>query len=200
MNILENLNLENYRDIGFVKDKIITLLESIERPGMKGLISYLESSGFFTDPASAKYHGAFDSGLAIHSLAIFDILTENLGVELSDTVIIISLLHDICKIGNYKKEFKNVKQKNTLTGLDEWVKVPGYTYVADDLPIGHGEKSVIMLQKYIKLTDEEICAIRWHMGAYEPKESWQNLEAAQNKYPLTLLLHFADMLASRFIA
>ena len=104
-----------------------------------------------------------------------------------------ALLHDICKANYYKVDFRNAK--NQVTG--EWEKVPYYT-VDDTIPYGHGEKSVMMLTEYIKLTNEEKYAIRWHMGFTEAKENYQYLSVAYKKYPVALLLHEADLEATYF--
>ena len=92
----------------------------------------------------------------------------------------------------YKIEYRNAKNER-----GEWEKVPFYT-IEDTIPYGHGEKSVMMISEYIKLTVEEKYAIRWHMGFTEPKELYTTLGAAFKKYPLALLLHEADLEATYF--
>ena len=108
-----------------------------------------------------------------------------------DTLIITSLLHDICKVNYYKMDVRNVKKNGA------WVQEPYYT-VDDTIPYGHGEKSVMMISEYIKLTNEEKYSIRWHMGFTEPKESYNTLGQAFKKYPLALLLHEADLESTYF--
>ena len=107
-----------------------------------------------------------------------------------ESIAVIALLHDVCKIDTYKTEYRNVKVD------DKWVQKPYYT-TDDKLPFGHGEKSVFMISQFIKLTKEEILMIRWHMGAYESKECWRELDEAQKMYPSVLYIHFADMLATK---
>ena len=109
-----------------------------------------------------------------------------------DTIIISALLHDICKVNFYKVDYRNAKNEK-----GEWEKVPYYT-VDDTIPYGHGDKSVMMISEYIKLTAEEKYAIRWHMGFTEPKEVYNTLGVAFKKYPIALLLHEADLEATYF--
>ena len=107
-----------------------------------------------------------------------------------DTIKIVALLHDICKVNFYKVDYRNAKNE-----LGVWEKVPYYT-VEDTIPYGHGEKSVMMITEYIKLTPEEKYAIRWHMGLSEPKELYGTMSIAFSKYPLALILFEADLEAT----
>ena len=109
-----------------------------------------------------------------------------------DTVIIAPLLHDICKTNYYKVDYRNAKNAR-----GEWEKVPYYA-VEDTIPYGHGEKSVMMITEYMKLTNEEKYAIRWHMGFTEPKELYGTIGEAYKKYPIALLLNEADLEATYF--
>lgn len=173
-----------------MKEQYIELLKITNRSGIDKLIEYLEESDFFTAPASTKYHLSKEGGLLEHSLNVYDELINEYGV--SDNIgslIIVALLHDVCKANYYTLSEKNVKQDG------KWVKESYYS-VSDQLPIGHGEKSVMLIQKFIELTEEEIVAIRWHMGAFEPKENYALLNQAFNKYPLALYLHIADLKAT----
>ena len=179
-----------------MKERFLELLKSTNREGIEELIKFLENSDFFTAPASTKFHGDYEGGLLEHSLKVYDILCEkvkNPGIDLKvseDTIKIVALLHDICKVNFYKIDYRNAKN-----ALGVWEKVPYYT-VEDTIPYGHGEKSVMMLTEYIKLTGEEKYAIRWHMGFSEPKEQYNTLGQAFKKYPLALLLHEADLEAT----
>ncbi len=174
------------------KERFIELLKKVNRNGIAELISYLEATSFFIDPASSKYHGSYEGGLCDHSLAVYEEYIKLTGID-NDTTKIACLLHDICKIGNYKKGFRNVK--NAQTGM--WEQVEQYEYNTENqFPYGHGEKSVLIINEFIKLTREEVLMIRWHMGAYESKECWNDLGAAQKMYPSVLYIHFADMIAS----
>jgi len=175
------------------KERVIELLQQVNRPGIDKLINWLEKSTFFTDPASTKYHDAEEGGLLNHSLLVYDNYVALTGKD-DETAIIACLLHDVCKIGTYKKVMKNVKSEN-----GQWIQVESYDYQDDGMPYGHGEKSVLMISHFINLTKEEMLMIRWHMGAYESKECWNNLGKAQEMYPSVLYIHFADMLASKGI-
>ena len=181
-----------------MKEKFIELLKSTNRPGIEDLISFLEKTDFFTAPASTRFHGSFEGGLVEHSLKVYEILdykAKNNVLKLEipdDTIKIVSLLHDICKLNFYKVDYRNAKN-----ALGEWEKVPYYT-IDDTIPYGHGEKSVMMLTEYIKLTNEEKYSIRWHMGFTEPKELYGTLGEAYKKYPAALLLHEADLESTYF--
>ena len=182
-----------------MKDSFIKLLRSTNRNGIEEVINFLEKSDFFKAPASTRYHGNYEGGLLEHSMKVYEIFIEkvkNSSIEINtpeDSLIIMALLHDICKANYYKVDYRNAK--NQTTG--EWEKVPYYT-VDDTIPYGHGEKSVMMLTEYMKLTNEEKYAIRWHMGFTEPKENYSSLSVAFKKYPVALLLHEADLEATYF--
>ena len=172
-----------------MKQHYIELLKSTKRKGIDKLIKWLKTTDFFTAPASTKYHLSRPEGLLDHSMHVLDnLICEDEGHDM-ETLIIVALLHDICKVNCYVKSEKNVKKDN------EWVK-ESYYIMEDQFPIGHGEKSVILIQQFISLTEEEIAAIRWHMGAYEPKENYNTLGKVFNKYPLALYLHIADLKAT----
>lgn len=179
-----------------MKEQIIELLKSTNREGMDKLIEFLEKSDFFKAPASTKFHGDHEGGLAEHSFKVYEILKEKIEFNKikipEETIIISALLHDICKTNFYKIDYRNAKNS-----LGVWEKVPYYT-VEDTIPYGHGEKSVMMLTEYIKLTNDEKYAIRWHMGFSEPKELYVTLGQAFTKYPFALLLHEADLEATYF--
>lgn len=181
-----------------MKEEFLKLLRSTNREGIEDVINFLEKSDFFNAPASTRFHGNFEGGLAEHSMKVYEILKEkiktaSITIETpSESIIIMALLHDICKANFYKVDYRNAKN-----ALGEWEKVPYYT-VEDTIPYGHGEKSVMMLTEYVKLTNEEKYAIRWHMGFSEPKENYTTLGLAYKKYPIALLLNEADLEASYF--
>lgn len=179
-----------------MKEKMLELLKSINREGMDKLILFLEKTDFFEAPASTRFHGCYEGGLVEHSIKVYEILSDkidksDLEIE-SDTIKIVALLHDICKLNYYKVEYRNAKNKK-----GEWEKVPYYT-VDDTIPYGHGEKSVMMLSEFISLTNEEKYAIRWHMGFTEPKELYSTIGLAYKKYPLALLLFESDLESTYF--
>lgn len=180
-----------------MKEEFIKLLRSTNREGIENLISFLEEkTDFFTAPASTRFHGSHEGGLLEHSMKVYEILkykVEHSIIDLKipeDTLILVPLLHDICKVNFYKVDYRNAKN-----ALGEWEKVPYYT-IDDQIPYGHGEKSVMMLTEYIKLTSEEKYAIRWHMGYTEPKELYNTIGAAYKKYPFALFMHEADLEAT----
>lgn len=181
-----------------MKEEFIKLLNSTNRENMDKLLEFIEKTDFYKAPASTKFHGAFEGGLLEHSLKVYEILKDKVEKAIIpietpvESLIIIALLHDICKANFYKVDYRNAKNQ-----FGEWEKVPYYT-VEDTIPYGHGEKSVMMLTEYIKLTVEEKYAIRWHMGFTEPKELYTTLGAAFKKYPVALLMHEADLEATYF--
>lgn len=161
--------------------------------GINELVEWLETTDFFTAPSSARYHGAEPGGLCEHSLAVYDRLKNIQADESDETIAIVSLFHDLCKVNFYKQSYRNVK--NDETG--KWERVPSYDY-ADQLPLGHGEKSMFLLMKYIRLTDEEALAIRWHMGGYMSMNRGESsaLADALTRYPIVLKLQIADQQAA----
>jgi hypothetical protein len=187
------------------------ILLSTNRDGMGTLIEYLDSTDFFIAPSSTKYHDAQVGGLLHHSLKVYHNLSALLkiyAIEIpDDSLAIISLLHDLCKANIYKRERKSLPRRDEKTGelvLDDWGKKiwdETFVYTVDDpLPLGHGEKSVIVIQRYIQLTDIEIFAIRWHMMAYDDsRNSYAGnlaITNASDKYRIIPLVHAADLLAS----
>ena len=181
-----------------MKEEFIELLKSTKREGIDDIINFLERTDFFKAPASTRFHGNHEGGLLEHSMKVYEILkykVKNSVMEVNaqdDTLIIVALLHDICKANYYKVDYRNAKNER-----GEWEKVPYYT-VDDTIPYGHGEKSVMMITEYMKLTSEEKYCIRWHMGFTEPKELYGTISAAYKKYPLALLMHEADLEATYF--
>ena len=189
---------ENKKNIEELKEEFLALLSSVNREGMNNLIEFLNKTDFFKAPASTRFHGCYEGGLVEHSLQVYKILKEkvkNPSIEINvneDSIKIIALLHDICKANFYKVDFRNAKNK-----FGEWEKVPYYT-IDDQIPYGHGEKSVMMISEYIKLTPEEKYSIRWHMGFTEPKEIYSTIGQAYKKYPLALLTFEADLESTYF--
>ena len=175
----------------------------IRREGADALLDYLSNkSDFFTAPASARFHGSYAGGLCDHSVNVYHCLRDYLerervkelyGLEYSDeSAALVSLLHDVCKIGCYKQSTRNVK------GPDgKWQSVPTYFY-EDNLPYGHGEKSVYILSGFLRLTREEAMAIRWHMG-FSGDEDKRLVGQALQQYPLAFALSLADMESTYFL-
>ena len=180
-----------------IKSTIINLLKNSHRKNMDKLIEYLISSDYFTAPASTKYHSNIPSSLAMHSLNVRNLIAEknerfNLGIP-EETVNIAGLLHDFCKIDFYTTGKRWLKDSNgTWKSYD--------TYLCkDNFPIGHGEKSVIMIQKYIELTDVEIMMIRWHMGTSEEFCNIRSYFNAASKYPQIVIMQTSDFEASQLL-
>lgn len=184
------------------RERFITLFkEKIHREGADRLLAYLQSSDFFTAPASTRYHGAYMGGLLEHSLNVYDCLCDYLarprvkevyGLEFSEeTVAIVALLHDLCKVDFYVESTRNVKENGV------WKSVPYYT-IDDQLPYGHGEKSVYIASGYMRLTRDEAFAIRYHMG-FSGNEEVNTVGQAFAKFPLAVALATADMEAAYFV-
>lgn len=188
-----------------MKEEFLELFrENITREGSAALLDYLENkSDFFTAPASAKFHGSYAGGLCEHSINVYDCLKDYLarprveelyGLEYSpETVAVVALLHDLCKIGCYKPGTRNVKNEQT----GQWEKVPTFFY-EDPLPYGHGEKSVYIISGFMRLSREEAMAIRWHMG-FSGEEDKRLVGQALEQYPLAFALSVADMEATYFL-
>lgn len=173
------------------KDEFIKIFtENVDRTGAKELLSWLEKTDFFTAPASTKYHCACENGLVMHSVSVFNTLMEKHfeeGVDSVESFAICALLHDVCKAEFYKVSTRNVK--NELTG--QWEKQPYYA-IEDKFPFGHGEKSVFLIERFMRLHLDEAMAIRWHMGSFDDNSGF-TVSQAYEKYPLAVKLHLADM-------
>lgn len=178
--------------------------EKIHRDGADALLDYLTSDkcDFFTAPASTRYHNSCPGGLLNHSLNVYDCLCDYLsrsrvkneyGCNASDeSIAIVALLHDICKVNFYKESTRNVKDENGV-----WQKVPYYE-IEDTLPYGHGEKSVYVIGGFMRLTREEAFAIRYHMGFAGNSEA-RDVGAAFQMFPLAFALSVADMEATYYV-
>jgi len=176
------------------------------------LLAWLEDeTDFFTAPASTKYHGSYEGGLLDHSLNVYSRLMEiaerdllpldsvgchigSLSPEEAETVVVLALLHDVCKVNTYKREMGRRKVEGTR---NQWEDAE--IFVANDtLPLGHGEKSLYLIQKHMDLFDDEAMAIRWHMGAYDyaARGGSYVLNNAMKATPWVWRLHEADMCAT----
>lgn len=180
------------------KEEFLNIVsENIKRQGIDDFMKWLCSTDFFVAPASSKFHSAEPGGLCFHSLNVYKrLLTlavnewgeENVNKE---SIAIIALFHDICKCCYYKVEMRNVKEDGV------WVQKPYYA-VDDQLPYGHGEKSVYIINGYMRLTREEALAINWHMGGFDMRVQGgdQQYSNAYYKYPICTLTHLADVMAT----
>lgn len=175
----------------------------ITRDGADELLEYLcsDKSDFFTAPASTRFHGAYEGGLCEHSVNVFECLREYVsrprfreeyGLSFTEeTVAIVSLLHDLCKINVYKASTRNVKKDGV------WTAVPYYEF-DDKMPYGHGEKSVYIIGGFMRLSREEAFAIRYHMG-FSKEEEARNVSQAFEMFPLAMANYVADMEATFLI-
>lgn len=190
------------------RDKFIEIFKSkIKREGADKLLDFIcsPSSDFFTAPASARYHSAYEGGLCEHSINVYECLVAYLDRDVArekyklnyseESIAIVALLHDLCKMNIYKVSYRNAKNEQGV-----WEKVPYYEF-DDTLPYGHGEKSVYMISPFMKLSREEAFAIRYHMGFSntENQMATNNVSKAFEMYPLAFALSTADMEATYYI-
>ncbi len=184
----------------YKKEFITIFKENITRPGSEKLLEWLEKSDFFYAPASSRFHSAHIGGLCEHSVKTYYRFLQNLQMEYEDemedkismeSIAVIALLHDVCKVNCYKEEYKNVKVNG------EWVQRPFYA-VEDNLPYGHGEKSVYIVSGFMRLTREEAMAINWHMGGFDQRVKGGSyaLSDVFYSYPTALMFHIADVQAT----
>jgi hypothetical protein len=179
------------------KDEFIQIFsDNIRRDGADTLLRWLESTDFFTAPASTRFHSCHEGGLCQHSLNVYHRLARLYTEEsngngpdsIDEMLAICGLLHDVCKANFYKATTRNVKNEQT----GQWEKQPYYT-VEEKFPFGHGEKSVFLIERFMHLTSEEAVAIRFHMGEFDTLRCTSD---AYSKFPLAVLLHVADLEAT----
>ncbi len=172
--------------------------EHVTRENGDKLLAWLMTTDFFTAPASTKFHCACEFGLVRHSINVYNVLREKYFDEgdSEESFALCGLLHDICKAQFYKVATRNVK--NDETGV--WEKKPYYT-VEDMFPYGHGEKSVYLIERFVRLKPAEAMAIRWHMGGFDDSVKGGSfaISSAFDKYPLAVKLHLADLEATYLV-
>lgn len=183
-----------------MKEKFLELVGNIKRDGINNLLKWLEDSDWYTAPASSKYHCDYAGGLLEHSINVYNRLIrlykmeygdDSITDEILETLTIISLFHDLCKVNFYKVDSRNVKNENGV-----WEKVPYYS-IDEKFSYGyHGAKSTFLAERFIKLTLEEAVSISNHMGAFDRPNGDYAIGQAFEQYPLSFLLHTADCLAS----
>lgn len=185
-----------------MKIRFDDLLKETERQGIESMIAWLESTDFYTAPASTRKHGAIEGGLIRHSLTVQKYM-QNFSKPLEevlpeDSITIVSLLHDVCKVNFYGRNIRNVK----IPGERRWEEQESFT-IDDQFPLGHGEKSLFLVQRHIPLTDDEALAIRWHMGGFDDAArayaSGMTLSNAYEQCKLAVALHVADMYTANMI-
>lgn len=181
----------------------------IKRKGIENLLGWLEQTDFYTAPASTKFHSAFEGGLVAHSVLTYvalDILNKSFSLKYPDeTIAICGLMHDLCKVNFYEQYTKNAKiyksggTKTDAGGSYEWEPVSAYKVRDDDqYPVGHGEKSVLLLSKFMQLSVEETLAIRWHMGGFDDavRGGSFDMSKAFHMSSLCVITHMADLAAA----
>ncbi len=179
--------------MGYKEEFIEIFNKEIKREGSQKLLEWLQTTDFFTTPASTKFHGACEQGLVMHSISVYKTMMEkhfDPETDNSESFAICALLHDLCKAQFYKISTRNVK--NDETG--QWEKRPFYT-VDDAFPFGHGEKSVYLIERFMRLKPAEAIAIRWHMGGFDEAARGGSfaISHAYEKYPIAVKLHLADL-------
>lgn len=166
----------------------------IYRDGIDDLMKWLADTDFYTAPASSRYHGAFEGGLVIHSLNVYSQLKKLCKWYECDaseeSIAIVALFHDLCKIGYYKTEMRWRKNKNS-----QWEQYSTWKHDEDFMYGGHGSKSVFLVQSFMKLTPEEASAINCHMGQFDAT-TYSNPSAVFGRNKLAWLLHVADEAAT----
>ena len=181
-----------------MRDKFTRIYsDHIKRLGADTLLRWIaEQSDFFSAPASTRFHLSREGGLCEHSVNVFKRLArlvEFEGIPVSmESVAIIGLLHDLCKANYYAVEMRNRKND-----AGQWEKYPFYI-VDEKFPYGHGEKSVLIISQSMRLTPEELMAIRWHMAGFDDavRGGSYSLSTAMNQYPMITLTHAADLMAT----
>ena len=191
------MNEEQLRTLNVPSSKerfIEAYTTAISRQGSKELLDWMLKTDFFTAPASSKFHSAYEGGLCDHSLNVYNVMIDRYNDGKPDeSFAIVALLHDLCKAQFYKLSSRNVK--NETTGA--WEKVPFYT-IDDKFPFGHGEKSVFLIERFMRLKVEEAIAIRWHMGGFDDAARGGSfaINGAFERYPLAVKLHISDIEAT----
>lgn len=171
-------------------------LLNTKREGIDKLIEWLDSSDMKTAPASTRYHGNYEGGLLQHSLNVLKMARHQTSlIELfnvsDETLVITALLHDMCKVNYYKEEIAWKKNDN-----NQWESYTRYG-VEDYFPIGHGEKSIILAQRFISLTDVEVAMIRNHMSF--ARDEINEVSRLFSIFPESLIISQADMMATYII-
>ena len=177
-----------------ITDFEVIVAENIHRDGIEELMAWLKGTDFYSAPASTRYHGAYAGGLAVHSVAVYRWLKSlvDSGLfeldlsEREETIAIVALFHDICKVGTYKTEMRWRKDE-----FNRWEQYETYRHDEDFSFGGHGSKSVYLIQNFMKLKPDEAVAINCHMGQWDAT-TYSNVSAAFEKCTLAWLLHVAD--------
>lgn len=197
--LVDNTKLYSQEDLDTMASEFLNTLRTIDRPGIENLVEYIDTkTDFRTAPASSRFHGNFEGGALVHFINAyncFNNLCDNYNIMLSpDSRKIIGLLHDFCKFNLYKK----TTRRHFIEEQDKWITYVTYEFKNGEIPLGHGEKSVMLLQQFIKLSRLEMLAIRWHMGAYEEGALRNGLNEASEYHPCVRAMQIADQMATAF--
>ena len=184
--------------MGYKEDFLTLFSEQVKRPGAQNLLDWMQTTDFFTAPASTRFHGACECGLVMHSLNVYHVMMKRYLEEGDnpESFAVCALLHDLCKANYYKAGFRNVK--NDETG--QWERVPTFR-VQDAFPYGHGEKSVYLIERFMRLRPAEAMAIRWHMGSFDDaaRGGCFAISEAYDQYPIAVKLHLSDLEATYLV-
>lgn len=197
---LDNLTVYDEEYLRNLTVQFIEVMRSTNRKGMDDLLAYVvEDTDFFSAPASTRFHGNFKGGLLIHSvnaLNRFDAMCDKEGIDIpKDSRLIVGGLHDLCKANQYREIIKTLKNDKDK----KWYDCHTYEFTNDNtLPLGHGDKSVMLLQKYINLTDLEMMCIRWHMGSTEEGAIKAGINDAFKYHKAVPAMYMADTMATTF--
>ncbi len=187
--------MENALENPFREEFCRIYQENIAREGSDKLLAWLATTDFFTAPASTRYHCACERGLVQHSVNVYKVLREKYFEEgdSEESFALCGLLHDVCKAQFYKVSTRNVKNEET----GAWEKKPYYS-IEDAFPYGHGEKSVFLIERFVRLKPAEAMAIRWHMGGFDDAARGGSfaVSTAYDRYPLAVKLHLSDLEAT----
>ena len=184
------------------REKFMELMRKTERAGVEDMLKWLDTTDFYSAPASTRYHGSYPGGLVQHTLNVaYELkqLVDFYDVKIpKDSILICALGHDFCKINTYKETIVNVPPQRTKSG--KWEQQQGYKK-DEYLKLGHGAKSLSTLQDFITLKDYEKEAIYWHMGAFDLGQynNINDLSKTFEENPLAFLLHIADMCVTYII-
>lgn len=174
---------------------IETFEAHVARPGGEQFLAWLQGTDFFAAPASTKFHCACEGGLLMHSVNVYQVMREKYfeDGDSEESFALCGLLHDVCKAQFYKTSTRNVKNEET----GQWEKKPFYI-IEDAFPYGHGEKSVYLIERFMRLKPAEAVAIRWHMGGFDEAAKGGSFAISQayDKYPLAVKLHLSDLEAT----
>lgn len=184
---------------GCIRARMIASGRNPDNGNVSALLDWLESTDFFTAPASTQYHEAHVRGLVMHTLRVYNKMCDMWQVpDFADVAIhsaaLVALLHDWCKIGLYEQYNRNVKNDDT----GKWEQVLAFRHSENNAigSFGHGVTSLFLAGRFFRLSNEEALAIRWHMGEYNVADNEMNdLHRSNEMYPMVQMIQFADRLS-----